>query len=70
MKQINASDVIYVTAHREGETLAKLQMSGACSMADIARRVHGAVGAVRGMINVSLRNASQGWTHRYNMCAV
>lgn len=67
MKEIDQTDLLYVTASQRGVTIANIAFRGASSLADVAMRVRDAAGDCRGMVNISLRNGSQGWGRRFSM---
>lgn len=69
MKTISTEDVLYITAQHRGVVLANMQMSGAGSMADITRQIRNIITGCCGLVNINLRNVSQGWSRNYNVCA-
>lgn len=64
---INRGDVIFATASRGTETLAQVRFSGVNSAEEVIRRLGRILGTVQGMITVTLRNVSGGWSGRRNV---
>lgn len=64
---ISSSDVIFATASRGTETLAQVRFSGVNSAEEVIRRLGRILGTVQGMITVTLRNVSGGWSGRRNV---
>lgn len=66
MSKIHASDIIIATITRlGGGVMATLRLSGITDMSGILRslRAHLPVGKAFGLVTVSVRNASAGWSH-------
>ncbi len=64
MKTINSSDVIFATVTQRGATLYNARLSGLSSMADVMRFLHKALAGAVGMLTLTLRNGTQGWSRR------
>lgn len=64
MKTINSSDVIFATVTQRGNTLYDGQMSGMSSMAEVMSSLRGALAGAMGMLTLTLRNGTQGWSSR------
>lgn len=67
MKTFNLSDTLFVTVMQRGATLLSTRLSGIASPADLTRCLASQLEGTAGMVNVSLRNSSQGWRHSYNL---
>lgn len=63
MGTINSSDIIFATLTQQGRQVASFRFSGMTTFTDIIRRVRSAVAGSRGIVTLSLRNSSQGWSH-------
>lgn len=64
MTNITSSDLIWATATYNGRTIACFSDTGYTSMADVIRAVRSALGALAGIVELSVRNASKGWRSR------
>lgn len=64
MKTINSSDVIFATVTQRGATLYNARLSGLSSMADVMKYLHKALSGAVGMLTLTLRNGTQGWSRR------
>ena len=62
MKQITSNDTIFATVRGRNSIIANLRLCGMNSMADVVASVRDAVG--EGLLTLTLRNGSQGWTDR------
>lgn len=67
MKTISCTDIIYATVVRRGTMIASLCLSGIASLADLLLRVRSEIGCGCGLVTLSLRNGSQGWTDRRSL---
>ncbi len=63
MGTINSSDIIYATLSQHGRQLASFRFSGLTSFADIVRQLRRTMSGSLGLVNLRLRNSSQGWSH-------
>lgn len=64
MKTINSSDVIFATVTQRGATLYDARLSGLSSMTDVMKYLHKALSGAVGMLTLTLRNGTQGWSRR------
>lgn len=64
MKQITSNDTIFATVRGRNSIIANLRLCGMNSMADVVASVRDAVGESCGLLTLTLRNGSQGWTDR------
>lgn len=64
MKTIDINDTIFATVTANGMTLVNLRLSGLNSMGEVLSSVHRALPGAAGMMTLTLRNGSQGWTDR------
>lgn len=62
MKTIALSDIIFATVIRRGITVAMVKLNGLTSLAQIVARVRASLGEIKGMVTLTLRNSSRGWT--------
>lgn len=61
-KSISVSDTLYVRAVYMGKQLFNLRICDVCSMSQALSRVREHLTGVSGLVKISLRNASQGWS--------
>ncbi|MDE6371627.1 MAG: hypothetical protein K2K92_09080 [Duncaniella sp.] len=64
---INHTDLLYVTAQSGKGTLLTLTISGANDMGDVMRRVRCETPGDAGLVTVSVRNRTQGWSLEQRM---
>lgn len=65
---INHTDLLYVTVQSGKDTLLTLTISGASDMVDVMRRVRCETpGDAAGLVTVSVRNSTQGWSLEQRM---
>ncbi len=62
MKTISLSDIIFARATMMGREVANIRLHGISSMDDLVHRLRAELGSALGMVIVSIRNLSQGWT--------
>lgn len=62
MATINYTDTLFATISQRGNILATLRLVGMSSFADIVREIRSSTGTAAGLINLSLRNSTQGWS--------
>lgn len=67
MTSINRTDLIQVTGRHGGATILSLTISGASSIGDVFRQVRSSAPEGYGMMTLSLRNRTQGWTQQHNL---
>lgn len=59
---IQPTDTIMARATFRGRIIAQFISTGFASLSDVLRAVRAAAGSIVGFIDISLRNASRGWT--------
>lgn len=64
MEKISINDIIFATAKIQGRVMASLRLSGIMSMADIIREIKKEIGSASGLLTISLRNMTQGWSRQ------
>ena len=64
MEKISINDIIFATAKIKGRVTASLRLSGIMSMADIIREIKKEIGSASGLLTISLRNMTQGWSRQ------
>lgn len=62
MVSFSSSDTIFASAYQRGREIFNTCGSGFNSMADIVSRLRSG-GVAPGMVTLTVRNASQGWSH-------
>ena len=62
MGKISFNDIIFATATIRGEVAASLRLSGLKSMSDVMKAIKHEIGSANGMLTISLRNMTQGWS--------
>lgn len=62
MKKISIHDVIFATATIRGNIAVNIRLCGISSIADIIKVIKQEIGHVGGLLTISLRNMTQGWT--------
>lgn len=62
MGKISFNDIIFATATIRGEVAANLRLSGLKSMSDVIKAIKGEIGSTNGLLTISLRNMTQGWS--------
>lgn len=62
MKTISLSDIIFARATMMGREVANIRLHGISSMDDLVHLLRAELGSALGMVIVSIRNLSQGWT--------
>lgn len=67
MKTILTSDTIIATLQRGAQIIARLNMCGLASMAEVIRILRASCDGAPGLVTLSLRNASQGWASRQRL---
>ncbi len=67
MTAINRTDLIQVTGRRGKSTVLTMTISGASSIDDVFRRVRCSTPDAKGIIALSLRNRTQGWTQQHTL---
>lgn len=66
---LHPTDLLQVTAQACGTVLLTITMSGANTLGDVFRQVResASTASTPGIVNVSLRNRTQGWTCHHNL---
>ena len=64
MEKISINDIIFATAKIQGRVTASLRLSGIMSMADIIIQIKKAIGSASGLLTISLRHMTQGWSRQ------
>ena len=59
---INSNDRVFATLSQFGSIIYNVELSGVTSMSDVVRRIRGEVKSVSGLLSLTLRNSSQGWS--------
>ncbi len=67
MNIITLNDIIFATATVRGAVTANLRLSGLRSMADVINAIRREIGSASGLITISLRNMTQGWTQQKSL---
>jgi hypothetical protein len=67
MATISINDTIMASASLRGTTLATINASGFASEADVMSSLRKKVGTAAGLISVTLRNFSQGWSRQHSL---
>lgn len=62
MEKISINDIIFATATVRGTIAASLKLSGLKSMADVIAAIKKEIGIAGGLMTITLRNMSQGWS--------
>lgn len=63
MEKISINDIIFATASIRGK-VTNFRFSGLMSMADVIRAIKNEIGSVTGLLTISLRNMTQGWSRQ------
>ena len=64
---INRTDLLQVTGRHGGVTVLTLTISGVSSIGDVFRQVRTSAPDGCGIMSLSLRNRTQGWTQQHNI---
>lgn len=62
MEKISINDIIFATATVRGTIAASLKLSGLKSMADVIAAIKKEIGIAGGLLTITLRNMTQGWS--------
>lgn len=62
MKTINFTDTIYASARQGANVLASIRLSGITSQADALRYLRHQMPYSNGMVMVTVRNSTAGWS--------
>lgn len=64
MASINNTDVIFARFYYLGREMGNLRLTGMNDEGDVYQQIRQHLGNVRGMIDLVLRNATEGWSKR------
>lgn len=64
---IQRTDLIQITGRRGRNTVISLTMSGASTMGEVYRRIRSSAPVETGILALSIRNRTQGWTQQHNL---
>lgn len=67
MEKITINDIIFATATIQGRITANIKLSGLSSLADIISAIKRELGSFSGLLTITLRNISQGWTRQRSL---
>ena len=67
MNIITLNDIIFATATVRGAVAANLRLSGLRSMTEVINAIRHEIGSFTGIITISLRNMTQGWTQQKSL---
>ena len=67
MKLINSTDTILARGTYLGRTIVDIASTGFESMSDILTAIAASAGNTRGLLQIQLRNATQGWSQARSM---
>ncbi len=65
MATISCTDLLYVTAVSGGITVMAVKMSGISSLGEVYRKLRLSAPGTKGVVNLSLRNSTQGWSQKH-----
>ncbi len=67
MATITTKDLVQVSASYHGKIVATISSTGFASLAEVLKAVRSSIGTIVGIIELSVRNASQGWRENRTM---
>ncbi len=67
MAQISCDDIVMATATLHGTEVAAFTSTGFASVSEVVRAVMCGIGSAFGMIELTLRNTSRGWSERRSL---
>lgn len=67
MKTIDRNDIVFATAKTFGTINADLRLSGIGSVDEAIKAIKSEIGAFTGLVRISLRNATQGWSENRSL---
>ena len=67
MASIDINDIIFASVSFHGTTLANIRLSGVTTFRDILAVIRREIGTLTGLLTISLRNMTQGWTGRHSV---
>lgn len=62
MEKISINDIIFATATIRGSIATTLRLSGLKSMSEVIAAIKKELGVVGGLLTITLRNMTQGWS--------
>ena len=68
MATFSTEDIIFATATKHGHQLANLKLSGIASLTELLATIRRHLGATTGLIEISLRNLSKGYSSQQALC--
>ncbi len=67
MKTIDRNDIVFATAKIFGTVSADIRLNGICSVDEAITAIKGEIGTFTGLVRISLRNATQGWSENKSL---
>lgn len=67
MEKISINDIVFATAVIRGSVKASLRLSGLSSIADVIKAIKREIGSFSGILTISMRNMTQGWTKQKSL---
>ena len=67
MATISSNDILFASATQGGRHLADIRMSGISSTSNILSELRRVMHGVLGLVQVKLRNATQGWSRSMSL---
>jgi len=67
MATISTNDILFASASQQGRSLANIRLSGMDSTMGVIAELRRLAGNTIGLVHVTLRNASQGWSRRLTL---
>lgn len=67
MATITTRDVLFATASQNGRNLANVRLSGHSSTSSVIAELRRMAGGALGLVRVTLRNATQGWSRVFTL---
>lgn len=65
MATISTGDILFASASQHGRNIATIRLSGQCSTGGVIAELRRIAGHTLGLVQVTLRNATQGWSGAY-----
>lgn len=67
MATINSSDILFATLIQRGKTILSVRLSGMTTFSDIIRYLSRTLNGTFGIMTMTLRNGTQGWSQQRNI---
>ncbi len=67
MNTFDINDIVFASATLHGRNIANIRLSGVISTSDIIAQLKKILGEAAGMIRITLRNVTQGWSRVLNV---